>query len=153
MRRLFFCGAFLAASLFSTLRVVAVPADDAAATVQALYHHATIHFGFDPDIVKSAKPWLTPELYTRLWKKANAPVPKGDAPDIEGDVFLDSHEPPDRFIVLEAAVDAAKATVGITLVYSGEERHYTVMLNKLDGAWKVSDIDYGQDGKLTDLLK
>jgi hypothetical protein len=153
MRPFIFCGAVLAASLFSTLHVIAVPADDAAATVQSLYQNALTHFGFGPDTVTADKPWLTPGLYARLWKKANAPVPKGDAPDIEGDVFMDAQDIPSRFVVLKAAVNDNKATVGVNLFWSAEKRHYTVLLDKIDGAWKVSDVDYGQDGKLTDLLK
>jgi hypothetical protein len=143
----------LAASLLSTLPARA--ADDGSPThvVQALYHNATIHFGFDPDIVKSAKPWLTPGLYARLWKKANEPVPKGDAPDIEGDVFMDAQDVPYSFKVDDSSIHDTKATVGVTLVYSSEKRRYTVLLDKIDGAWKVSDVDYGQDGKLSDLLK
>jgi hypothetical protein len=121
--------------------------------VQALYHNSMTHFGFDPDIVKSAKPWLTPGLYARLWKKANAPTPKGDAPDIEGDVFMDAQDAPYSFKVDDSSIHDTKATVGVTLVYSSEKRHYTVLLDKIGGAWKVSDVDYGQDGKLSDLLK
>jgi hypothetical protein len=154
MRRFTFYGAVLVASLCSTLPAAAVPADDAAATVQALYHHAMTHFGFDPDIVRSAKPWLTPGLYARLWKKANAPVPKGDAPDIEGDVFMDAQDVPTRFVVLKAATEGDKATVAVNLFWSAEEeRHFNVLLERVGGAWKVSDVDYGQDGKLSDLLK
>jgi hypothetical protein len=121
--------------------------------VQALYQTAFTHFGFDTDTVKAAKPWLTPGLYARLWKKANEPVPKGDAPDIEGDVFLDSQEPPTKFEVGDSSVHENKATVGVSVFLAGEKRHFNVLLERVDGAWKVSDVDYGQDGKLTDLLK
>jgi hypothetical protein len=152
MRRFTFCGALLAASFFSALHVVAVPTDDAAATVQALYHHEMTHFGFDPAIVKSAKPWLTPGLYARLWKKVKEPVPKGDAPDIDGDVFMDAQDVPTRFVVLKAATEGDKATVGVNLFWSSEERHFIVLLYRIGGGWKVGDVDYGKDGKLTDLL-
>jgi hypothetical protein len=130
--------------------------DGPAAVAQALYHSAFIHFGFTPDTVKSNRPWLTPGLYSRLWKKVNEPTPPGDAPDIEADVFLDCQDPPDKFVVGEASIDQTEAKVEVTLVWpgaSGERRHYRAFLKQIDGAWKVYDIDYGQDGKLTDLLK
>ena len=129
--------------------------DSPPAVVQALYHSALIHFGFTPDTVKSYRPWLTPELYTRLWKKVNEPTPKGDAPDIEGDVILDCQDPPDKFVVGKASIDQTNAKVDVTLIWpsSGEKRQYRALLQQIDGAWKVYDIDYGKDGKLTDLLK
>jgi hypothetical protein len=153
MRRFFLSGAVVAASLVLTLHAVAVPADDVAATVQELYQYAHTHFGCDPDSVKGERRWLTPELYARLWKKVNEPVPKGDAPDIEGDVFLNSQEPLDRFFVFKPAVNGDTARVRVNTILPGETRHVTVMLIKIDGAWKVRDVDYGQDGKLSDLLK
>jgi hypothetical protein len=130
--------------------------DSPAAVVQALYHSAFIHFGFTPDTIKSNRQWLTPELYSRLLKKVNEPTPKGDAPDIEGDVFLDCQDPPEKFVVGKASIDQARAKVDVTLTWaggSGEKRHYSVLLKQIDGAWKVCDVDYGKDGKLTDLLK
>ena len=130
--------------------------DSPAAVVQALYHSAFTHFGFTPDTIKSNQPWLTPELYSRLWKKVNEPTPKGDAPNIESDVFLDCQDLPNKYIVGKASVDQTKAKVDVVLTWSGasgEKRHYTALLKQIDGTWKVYDIDYGKDGKLTDLLK
>ncbi len=142
-------------ALFSGARAVS-ETESPAAVVQALYHSASIHFGFTPDTVKSSRQWLTPELYSRLWKKVNEPTPKGDAPDIEGDVFLDCQEPPDKWVVDKASIDGTKAKVDVTLHWgggSGEKRRYSALLKQVDGAWKVYDIDYGKDGKLTDMLK
>jgi hypothetical protein len=130
----------------------AAPGDNPTEVVQALYRHEITHFGFDPDIVKAAKPWLTPGLYARLWKKANEPVPKGDAPDIEGDVFLNCQDDPTRFDVEPAVIDGDKARVEVRIYFSDEKRLCTVLLKQINGAWKVSDVDYGKDGKLTDLL-
>jgi len=120
--------------------------------VYYLFRSAKIHFGFDADIVKNYKPWLTPDLYARIEKKANAPVPKGDAPDIEGDLFLDSQEPPTSFEVGKESIDKTTAKVPVTLTWPSEKRQETVLLKQVDGAWKVYDVDFGKDGKLTDLL-
>ena len=86
------------------------------------------------------------------WKKLNQPVAKGDAPDIEGDLFLGCQEPPSKFEVGEISVDGTKAKVEVTLIWPGEKRQYTVLLEQVQGTWRVYDVDYGKDGKLTDLL-
>jgi len=142
-------------ALFAGARA-ASETDSPTAVVQALYHSAFIHFGFTSDTIKSNRQWLTPELYSRLLKKVNEPTPKGDAPDIESDVFLDCQDLPSKFVVGKASIDQTKAKVDVTLIWSGasgEKRHYNALLKQIDGNWKVYDIDYGKDGKLTDLLK
>ena len=139
----------------SILRVSAAPdAGGPAQVVHDLYKSAQAHFGFSPDTVKAAKPWVAPELYAKMLKKVKQPVAKGDAPDIEGDLFLDSQEPPDKFEVGKAEFDGDKAHVAVTLVWPTEKRHQSVYLEKIDGAWKVVDVNYGgTEGKLSDLLK
>jgi hypothetical protein len=144
--------------LFGSIAVMkAAAADsttDSPATVShALYRSALSHMGFTPETIKANRPWLTPELYSRLWTKVNQPTPKGDAPDIEGDVFLDCQDPPDKFEVGEASINQTMAKVDVTLIWPTEKRHYTVLLTRISGAWKVYDVNYGKDGRLTDLLK
>src|ERR1700729_4312309 len=82
-------------------RAKAAPADNGpAAVVQALYQEAMGNTdGFSLKSVHAMKPWVAPELYARLRKKAkaNEQTPKGDAPDIEGDVILDAQDLPTRF--------------------------------------------------------
>ncbi len=143
----------LAAFAFLSLPAKAAAADDPTATVRALYHYAQAHFGFDLDSLKGEKPWLAPAFYARLWKKANEPVAKGDAPDIEGDVFLNSQEPLDQVFVHKSEIHGETAKVIVDTILPGEKRHVTVLLEKIEGAWKVTDVDYGPDGKLSDLLK
>ncbi len=128
------------------------PSDPRTVTKEA-YATALQHFGFSPEIVRAQKPYLAPALYAALLKKANQPVPKGDAPDVEGDLLFDSQDQPDRFGVWPAAIGGNKATVPVTLAWGSEKRRYVVQLVQIDGAWKITDIDYGKDGKLTDLLK
>ena len=139
----------------SVLRVSAAPAASGPAdVVHDLYKSAQAHFGFSPDTVKADKPWVAPELYAKMLKKVNQPVPKGDAPDIEGDLFLDAQDTPTSLEVGKATIDGTKATVSVTLKWDKETRHQTVLLEQVDGAWKVTDVNYGgTEGKLTDLLK
>ncbi len=133
-------------------RAVMVPGDPATTTFAA-YQTAMAHFGFSPEILRHQKPFLAPDLYAALMKKANQPVAKGDAPDIEGDVILNSQELPDKFDVGRTTVSGAHATVRVTLSWGTETRHYFVQLTQINGAWKITDIDYNKDGKLSDLLK
>jgi hypothetical protein len=51
-----------------------------------------------------------------------------------------------------AVIHGGKATVEVRIYFDEEKRLCTVLLDKTDGGWKVSDVDYGKDGKLTDLL-
>ncbi len=123
-----------------------------------IIHTAIDHFGFSLETLKFEKKWLVPDLYARLLKKANQPVPKGDAPDIEGDIFLDCQEPPKSFtvplngdVILEAGMKVH--SVLVTLTWPDHRRNYRVLLQQINGAWKVYDVDFGKDGLLTDLLK
>jgi hypothetical protein len=146
--------ALLLVSISSIRYVVAAPeADRPVTVVQALYRISLDHFtGFTSDSVKLTKPWVAPELYARLWKKVNQPQPKNAAPDIEGDLFLDCQEPPTKFEVGKSSIQQTKAKVDVVLIWPGEKRIYTVLLEHVDGGWKVYDVHYGKDGNLTDLL-
>lgn len=146
--------AFLLVSIISILPVVAAPeVDSPIAVTQALYRTSLDHFtGFTPESVKLTRPWATPDLYARLWKKVNEPQSKNTAPDIEGDIFLDCQEPPTKIQVGKFSIDQTKAKVDVALIWAGENRHYTVLLEQVNGAWKVCDVHYGKDGNLTDLL-
>jgi hypothetical protein len=146
-------------SILALLIALARPASAAdetsgpAALTKAAYRTAMAHFGFDQASIKLQQDRLTLDLYGRLLKKVNEPVPKGDAPDIEGDVFLDSQDVPTQYEVGEAVIDGTKAKVKVTLHWDKEKRQYSVLLTQINGAWKIYDIVYGKDGTLTDLLK
>jgi len=145
--------AALLLTFISMPSVVAAPATDSPETVvRALYKSSLAHFGFSPESVKLDKAWVTPDLYARMWKKVNVPTPKGDAPDIEGDLFLNAQDTPTKMEFGDASITSTKAKVIVTLHWDSEKRPYTVLLKQVDGAWKVYDVDYGKDGKLTDLL-
>jgi hypothetical protein len=136
------------------LRVNAATTTDKPENVtQALYESAMAHEGFTPESIKASRPWVTPDLYARLWKAVNKPVAKGDAPDIDGDIFLDCQDPPTKFEVGKSSIDQTKAKVDVTLIWPSEKRHLTVLLTRVDSAWKVYDVIYDKDGKLSDLLK
>jgi len=130
-----------------------VRADDPVMVTKAAYEMDMAHFGFGPDTVLAAKPYLAPDLYRALTKKAHQPVAKGDAPDIEGDVLFDAQDVPDQYEVGHASISGNKAEVPVSLRYGKEKRRYLVRLVQINGAWEITDVDYGKDGKLSDLLK
>jgi hypothetical protein len=127
--------------------------NDPEAVTKAAYETAMAHFGFTPETVKREKAFFTPDLYAALMKKASQPVAKGDAPDLEGDVLFDSQDLPEGFRVNRAVVTGTTAHVPVSLSWGKERRQYDVQLVQINGAWKISDIDYGKDGKLSDLVK
>ena len=130
------------------------PADSPATVTQNLYQVALKNWGFSPKVVKAYQPFLTPGLYSRLWKQATKPTPPGDANEIDFDVITGGQDTPDKFEVGHASIDQTKAKVEVTVIYlPSEKQHYTVLLTQVDGAWKVDDIDYGLNGKLTSFLK
>lgn len=123
------------------------------AVVRALYHQAIHHFtGFTRASVQADQPWVTPGLYQRLLKKAGMPPSKQEAPEIEGDIFLDAQSAPVGFEIGKSHADGERARVDVTLLWPGEKRHYTVFLQLSDGGWKIRDVRFDQDGRLTDML-
>lgn len=130
---------------------------DAAKAVQAFYdYHFKHSMAFDAAQIKARKAWLTPELYALITKVLNKPVPKGDAPDIEGDIFTDSQEVPTAFHVGKATVNNATANVAkveVTFTWSREKRHVTLLLTQVEHAWLIQDIDYGDHRSLTKDLR
>ena len=136
-----------------TLRAAPTDTTDPAAVTKAAYQTAMAHFGFDAEILRHQKPYLAPDLYAALQKKAHQPVAKGDAPDIEGDIILNAQDLPDKYQVGPATITGPQATVPVNLQWGTEKRHYLVHLTQLSGTWKITNIDYGPEGKLSDLLK
>jgi hypothetical protein len=127
--------------------------DSPSNVVQALYRASLSHFtGFSKQSVILIKPWLAPELYARLWKKADEPQPKDEVPDVDGDIFLDSQEPPSRFEIGNVSADHNKATVELKVKWPHEDRVYRVQVEQTSHGWKVYDVQFGKDGNLTDLL-
>ena len=154
MKHLVLAGFLLLTIGLFSVSNAAPAASSPAEVTNALYKVARKNFGFSVDSIKVEKPWLTPDLYSRMMKEANKPVAKGDAPDIEGDVFLNSQEDIDSFKVGKETIDQGTAKVEVTVTVGGEGRKYLVLLKQIEGAWKVSDVNYGgKDGSLTDLLK
>ena len=140
-------------SFFAVQAPAAEPAtQDPAQTVQAFYaYHLKHDMGFGKTQINARKSWLTPDLYALITKVLKKPVPEGDAPDIEGDIFTDSQDTPTAFHVGKATTDKTTAKVEVTFTWSKEKRKYTVILSQIDHAWRIQDIDYGDRSMTKDL--
>ena len=148
------CGLLLVLAFSLSAARANILMDDPVEVTKAAYRTALTHFGFSPELLHRQKPYLAPDLYAALMKKANQPVAKGDAPDIEGDVIFNAQDVPTKYEVGQATFSGAKAEVPVSLVWGTDKRRYIVRLTKSGyGAWQITDIDYGKDGKLSDLLK
>src|ERR1700743_2913500 len=107
-------------------------ADSPVAVTKAAYQTGIAHFGFSPEILRHQKPYLAPDVYAALMKKANQPVAKGDAPDIEGDVILNAQDKPDKYEVGHAYVEGIKGPVPVSLTWGSEKRRYLVHLAQIN---------------------
>lgn len=146
------------AALLSILAIPSLAAEkagaDPAQTVQSFYaYHFKHDMGFGAPQVKARRAWLAPKLYTLIMKVLAKPVPKGDAPDIDGDIFTDSQDTPTSFQVGKTTVDKETAKVDVTFIWTGEKRHVTVILTQIEKAWLIADIDYGSHRSLTKELQ
>jgi hypothetical protein len=126
---------------------------DPAAVVRALYKLDIKKGGFDATTVKSEHAYLAPDIYARLMKILSQPVAPGDEGPIDEDLILNAQDDPTQYSVGKATMEQGTAKVPVDLAWDSEKLHYTVFLKQFDGAWKVTQIDYGKDGKLTDFLK
>ena len=145
-------------ALLSIFAVSSPAADSSGAdpvqTVQSFYdYHFKHDMGFGVPEMKARKAWLSPELYALIIKVLKKPVPKGDAPDIEGDIFTDSQEYPTAFHVGKVTVKKETAMVDVTFSWSREKRHVTLILTQVEHAWRIGDIDYGDHRSLVKDLK
>ena len=146
-------AALFIVALLSILAVPSPAADnsrtDPVQTVQSFYdYHFKHDMGFGEPEMKARKAWLSPELYALITKALKKPVPKGDAPDIEGDIFTDSQEYPTAFHVGKAIVKKETAKVEVTFSWSREKRQVTLILAQVEHLWRIVDIDYGDHRSL-----
>jgi hypothetical protein len=129
---------------------------DPAKTVQAFYDFYLTHHG-SPDVptVKATRQYFTPRLYSALITQFSKPVAKGDAPDIDWDVFLDSQEVPRAVKAGKATIDKDTAKVGATTYWSSKDQNETIVVTlvRVDGKWKIKDFYYPVTRtNLTDIL-
>ena len=154
--------AFLPAASFSQ-----EPANkifDAATTVKVFYaFHFSHNFDFSERAIKLRHRWLDENLYNLLlaeWKKSNSSANQDEIPDLDGDPFTNSQDPPTNFRVGKSTQDEKSASVIVFFIWKEkgkvvEERQVEVKLTKSATGWKIANIISGkeEDDDLLRLLK
>ncbi|SDR62353.1 Protein of unknown function [Rhizobiales bacterium GAS191] len=109
--------------------------------------------GIDYTSAASVKRYLTPELGALLNKSLQA-TKSGDAPDLDGDPFIDAQD----WEITELAIAIAepgpdRATGTVTFKNLGEAKTITLDLKKTKAGWRIDDIHWPDDhGTLRKLL-
>jgi len=120
---------------------------------KALYHSAASDIGTSPKAIESQRKWLTADLYSRILRKLRQPTPAGDAPEIEGDLFLDAQEMPTKMEFGKTTQSQQTADVEVVLFWSSERRACTVKLKQIDGIWRIDDVIYDKHRSLRKLVQ
>lgn len=133
---------------------------NAAATVKAFYaFHFQHNFDFSVPGLRLRHKWLDESLYKLMMATMNKPD-NGEVPDLDGDPFTNSQDPPNSFQVGTAKQDDKSASVTVELFWKDkgkvvDRRKVDVKLAKVANAWKITNIISGdsEDDNLVHLLK
>ena len=142
----------LAAGVFAA---AAKSADDPAAVVKTFY---TFHFAHDMAFTEKGltarASWLAPDLTTLCRAYFSRPSSPDEVPDIDGDPFTDSQEYPTSFKIEKTVGAKDHAEVKVVFSGGGGSRHsINVVLKKVEGAWRISDILYESGPSFRELLE
>ena len=134
--------------------VAADPVTPAKAFYDYYFSH---HFPDNVKTMKANQRLFTPGLYAMLLAEFSKPVPAGDAPDIDWDVFTDAQDIPDGFSVGKARIENGIAKVEVSLLWSPKfskrKSSVTVILTPVDHEWKIKDFHYRDHKNLTAILR
>ena len=133
--------------------LLTAPAAAPQAVVQALLQrHFKEDMGFTPASAARKAEWLTTDLRKHITAGFAKPTPPGDAPDIDGDPFTNSQDPPNRFKVEAARVKGARAEVPVRFSGNGNSQRVRFVLRLEQGTWRIDDLAYADGSSLRGLL-
>lgn len=133
---------------------------DALATVKAFYaFHFKHDFDFSARGLRLRHKWLDESLYKLMMATMNKPD-NGEVPDLDGDPFTNSQDPPNSFQIDGSKEDKTKASVTVQFFWKDkgkvvDQRKVDVKLTKVANGWKITNIISGNsaDDDLVKLLK
>jgi hypothetical protein len=129
-------------------------ADSPAGRVEGLLErHFQGPMGFDQATAQAKTPFQSKALNRLVAAYLARPRPQDEVPPINGDPYTDSQEYPVRFAVGAARVHQEQAWVPVRFADAWSHRTLTFELVREDGAWRLDDLDYGQGGRLSALLR
>lgn len=125
------------------------------ASVQSLLiHHFSSGLSTSADTLDAQRAWLSDTLIAQFngWLARNAK--RDEPPELNGDPFTDSQEPPDTFTLAPSRIQGERADVAVT--FSDEHTKpyvVTFSLQRAHDGWRVDDIRYRHGALLSTLLK
>jgi hypothetical protein len=130
------------------------PAGAAEAVVQQfLEAHYAGEMAFLPDSVAAKRGFLSDALAQRIATYFAQPFPEDEPPPINGDPFTDSQDYPTRFVVGQATMASdGRAEVPVRLADAYVERRVIYVLAKAASGWRIDDLRYEREGRLSDDL-
>lgn len=129
----------------------------AAATPQAvvqalLQRHLKEDMGYTPASVARKAEWLTASLRQHIAAGFAKPVPDDEVPDIDGDPFTNSQDPPKRFKLEAVKLQGNQAEVPVRFSGNGSSERIRFLLKLEQGAWRIDDVAYEDGSTLRGLL-
>lgn len=129
---------------------------DAQAPVrQLLLQQLAEQSAFDAERLARLRAWLAPSLRRAFDAWFALPGKPDEVPYLNGDPFTDSQEPPASLTLGELRQSGAQAWQTVFVEFEGGIRRPIVyrLQRQPRGDWRISDIDYGHDTTLLQLLR
>lgn len=131
------------------------PDSGPAAVVREFYaFHFAHDMAFTRAAVRARSRWLAPDLLAHIGAYFARPSDPNEVPDIDGDPFTDSQEYPRSFQVGVARIVGDTARVPVAMLWpEGDRRMVRVLLVRVGGAWRITDLRYANgEPSLRELL-
>lgn len=126
-----------------------------AAAQALLLHHFAGDLALSAAQLSVLAPRLTPALLHHLerWLAQAADAGNDEPPELNGDPFTNTQEPPDAFELAPARVQGRRATLGVSFFGPAQARsHLHLVLRQDGGRWRVDDVRYPDGVRLVQLL-
>ncbi len=137
------------------LTLVRAPtAEPAAVAVQELLEaHFAGDLAFDRTRAEQKRALLSPTLWLDMQAYFAKPVPADEPPAINGDPFTNAQEYPTRFVVNGWQTDGAMSRVRVTFRDAFRATDVRYVMERINNAWLLYDIEYDSATTLRGLLK
>lgn len=122
---------------------------------ELLLQHLAEQGAFDTERLARLRAWLAPSLQRAFEAWFARPANPAEAPYLDGDPFTDSQEPPAALTLGELRHSGAQAWQTVFVEFEGGIRRPIVyrLQRQPQGDWRISDIEYGHDTTLLQLLR
>lgn len=125
----------------------------ASAVQQLLEAHFASDMAFDRTRTAQKRAMISPTLWLDMQAYFARPVPADEPPLINGDPFTNAQEYPTRFAVTRAESDGAMSRVQVTFRDAYRATDVWYVLERINSAWLLRDIEYDGETTLRTLLR